>query len=310
MSTHCRRRLVEAVALLMVGVCSHVVGAQDFEKIQIESIKIAEGIYMLKGYGGNIGVSVGDDGVLLIDDEFPQLVDKIKAAVARLSSQPIRIVLNTNWHFDHADGNERLAQAGAVVIAHENSRAHMLVEQRFPELDPGVTIPPYRKAALPIVTFGDSLTVHFNGDEIRAVHLANAHSDGDLVFQFKKGNVLHTGDLFFPNAIPFINFSAGGSVEGMVRAADRILEMTDANTRVIPGHGPVSSRDDVRASRDLLVTVRDRLVQLIEAGKTVDEVVAANPLADLYKGRRSYFPVDKFTRYSYLDLKQSRENPR
>jgi len=307
MSTHCGRRLLELTVLLLVLMCPGIGGAQDFAKIQIETSKIADGIYMLTGSGGNICVSVGDDGVLLIDDEFPQLVDKIKAAVADLSPRPIRIVLNTNWHYDHADGNERLAESGALVIAHENSRAHMLVEQRAPELDPGLTIPPYRKGALPIVTCGDSLTVHFNGDEIRAVHVPNAHSDGDLVFQFKMANVLHTGDLFFPNAIPFINFSGGGSIEGMIRAAERILQMTDANTRVIPGHGPVSGRGDVRAYRELLVIVRDRLSQLIDAGKTVDEVVAANPLADLYKGRRSYFKVESLTRYGYMDLKRGRE---
>jgi len=290
----------------LVLVWSNFGGAQDFAKIEVKTTKIVDGVYMLQGAGGNIGASFGDDGVLLIDDEFPQLVDKIKAAVSGLCSRPIRIILNTNWHFDHADGNERLAESGALIIAHENSRAHMLLEQRFPEMDSGWTIQPYPKAALPVITFRDSLTVYFNNDEIRAVHLPNAHSDGDLVFQFKKANILHTGDLFFSNAIPFINFSGGGSIEGMIRSTDRILNMCDANTRVIPGHGPVSNRDDVRAFRNLLVTVRDRLIQLIEVGKTVDEVVAANPLADLYKGRQSYFKIENLTRYAYLDLKRRR----
>jgi glyoxylase-like metal-dependent hydrolase (beta-lactamase superfamily II) len=245
--------------------------------------------------------------VLLVDDGLPQLVDKVTAAVAALSPRPIRIVLNTNWHFDHADGNERLAASGAVVIAHANSRAHMLLEQRLPEFDSALVIPPYRTRALAVVTSGDSLIIHFNGDEIRAFHVPDAHSDGDLLIQFRNANVLHTGDLFFPNAIPFIHFSGGGTIEGAIRGAERIFELADSSTRVIPGHGPVSRRDDVRAYRDLLVAVRDRLIHLIEAGKTVDEVLAANPLADLYTGRRSYFAIENLTRYGYLDLKRSRE---
>jgi glyoxylase-like metal-dependent hydrolase (beta-lactamase superfamily II) len=290
-----------------------VAGARDFTKVQSQTTKLADGLYVLIWSGtvvGNMGVSVGDDGVLLIDDGFPQLADKVKSAVAELSPRPIRIVLNTNWHFDHADGTEWLAEAGAIVIAPERSRARMLSEQSVPEFS-GQVIPPYRKAALPVVTCGESLSLHFNGDEIRAMHVPNAHSDGDLLFQFVKANVLQTGDLFFPKAIPFIHFTGGGSIEGMIRAADRILELCDANTRIIPGHGPVSNRDDVRAYRELLVTIRDRLMQAIETGKTVDEVVAANPLADLYpKGRRSYFKPEDLTRYGYLDLKRSRESRR
>ncbi len=304
MSTVSGSRFVKIIALVMFTAFCRVVDAQDFDKVQIASIKVADGIYMLKGYGGNVGVSAGDDGVLLIDNQFPQLADKIKAAVAQICRLPIRIVYNTNWHYDHADGNERFAQDGALVVAHENSRAHMLVEQRAPELDSAFKIAPYPKGALPVVTFHDSLTFHFNDDEIQAICLPNAHSDGDLVFRFKNANVIHTGDLFFPNAIPFINFSGGGSIEGMIHASDRILEMTDENTRVIPGHGAISNRDDVRSFRDLLATIRDRLIKLIVSGKTVDEAIASKVLADLYKGRRSYFHIDKLTRYGYLDLKR------
>lgn len=295
------------VALLVAALWCQVVLGQNFDEVQITSIKLTDNIYMLTGLGANIGVSFGNDGVLLIDDEFPQLVGKIKMAVAQLSKQPIRIVFNTNWHFDHADGNALLAEGGAVIVAHMNSRAHMLTEQRMPEFDSILTIQPYPAAALPVITFADSLTVHFNADIIHVVHLPNAHSDGDLLLRFEKANIVHTGDLFWPNAIPFINFSGGGSIEGMIRSTDRILDMCDANTRVIPGHGSVSNRDDVRAFRDLLVTVRDRLDQTIQAGKTVDEAVLAVPLAEIYKGRRSYFPINELTRYGYLDLQRGRE---
>jgi cyclase len=300
-------------SLLLAFLTSSALGAaRDFTKVQCQATRLSDNLSVLIWTGatiGNITVSVGDDGVLLIDSGFPETVDKLKAAVAELSPRPIRVVLNTNQHFDHADGNERLAEAGAIIIAHEQSRARMLSEQRLPEFSATFAIPPYPKAALPVVTCRESLTIHFNGDEIRAISVPNAHSDSDLLYQFVKANVLHTGDLFFPKAIPFIAFSGGGSIGGMIRGADRILEMCDANTRVIPGHGAVSTRDDVRAYRELLVTIRDRLMQAIDAGKTVDEVVAANPLADLYKGRRSYLKAESLIRYGYADLKQSRRAP-
>jgi cyclase len=289
--------------------------ARDFTKAQCQATPLGGGVHVLHWTGanfaiGNMAVLVGDDGVLLVDTGFPELADKLKATVAELSPRPIRIVLNTNQHFDHADGNEWLAGTGAIVIAHERARARMLEDQRLPEFSATVVIPPYPKAALPVVTCGESLTIHFNAEEIRAIHIPNAHSDSDLLYQFVHANVLHTGDLFFPNAIPFIAFSGGGSIEGMIRGADRILELCDEKTQVIPGHGPISNRDGVRAFRDLLVTIRDRLTQAIDAGQTVDEVVAARPLADLYQGRQPFFGEKALTRYGYIDLKRGREDRR
>jgi glyoxylase-like metal-dependent hydrolase (beta-lactamase superfamily II) len=253
--------------------------------------------------------------VLLIDDGIPGLLeranrgpfaDNIKAAVAAITPRPIRIVLNTSWHYDHSDANEGLADSGAVVIAHEGSRARLLMTgQRAPELDPVLVLPSYSGNALPVVTFSDSLAIRFDGEDISAIHVPGAHADGDVLYRFRNANILVTGDLFFPNAIPFINFSGGGTIDGMIRAADRILEIADANTRVVPGHGPVSTRDDVKSFRDLLATIRDRLSAAITSGKTVDETLAANPLADLYPGRRSYFRIESLTRYGYLDVKRA-----
>jgi cyclase len=258
--------------------------AQDLEKVQIETVPVAGNIFLLMGSGGNISVSVGEDGVLLVDDEFPELIGKIKAAVAKLDPGPIRFVLNTNWHYDHANGNELLAKAGAVVIAHENSRKHMLGEQRIPEFDPGLIIPPYPKKALPVITVSNALTLHFNGDEVRMAHVPNAHSDGDLLFRFVKANVVHAGDLFFSNGFPFINISAGGTIEGMIKAAEEILGMCDERTKVIPGHGPLSDREGVRAFKDLLVAGRDRIAALVKKGKNLEETIAAKPVEGLYKG--------------------------
>lgn len=201
--------------------------AQDLSQVPVETVKLAESISMLTGAGGNIGVSVGTDGILLIDSQFPQLADKNKAALAALSAAPVRLLLNTNWHYDHVMGNEWLAQAGAVVIAHENARTEMTKEQAFPEF--GIKFSPYPESALPKIALGDSLTIHFNGELIRATHFAAAHSDADLAFYFLKANVMHTGDLFFPAGFPFIDVSHGGSIDGLIAAGDKLLRMTDAN---------------------------------------------------------------------------------
>ena len=287
-----------ALALLLTGAAA----SQDLSKVEIQTVPVAANVSMLVGAGGNIGVSVGEDGTLLIDDEFPELVDKIRAAAAALRPGPIRFVLNTNWHYDHANGNELLAKAGAVVIAHENSRQHMMVEQTYPDLGPDLKIAPYPPGALPVITVGDTLTVHFNGDEIRMVHVPNAHSDGDLLVRFVRANVLHTGDLFFSNGFPFINISMGGTIDGMIRAADVILGLCDERTKVIPGHGPLSDRAGVQAFKDLLVAGRARVSALIEAGKTLEEVIAAKPAEGLLKGAKSWLSPEMFVRLVYEDL--------
>jgi glyoxylase-like metal-dependent hydrolase (beta-lactamase superfamily II) len=308
---HWKPASVAALAVLVAGSAA----AQDPAKIQIKTTRLSDSIHVLSGQGANITALTGEQGVLLIDDGSPGLVerasrgpfaDNIKAAVATISLRPIRIILNTSWHYDHADANEGLAGAGAVVIAHERSRARLLMtDQRVPELDPALRFPIYDGNALPVVTFADALVIRFNGEEISAIHIPSAHSDGDVMYRLSNANVLVTGDLFFPNAIPFINFSGGGTIDGVIRAADLILEGTDANTRIVPGHGPVSTRADVKAYRDLMSTIRDRFAAVIASGKSVDEAVAANPLADLYAGRRSYFKIENLTRYGYLDVKRA-----
>jgi cyclase len=265
-------------------------GAQDPAKIQIRTAKVSDGILVLSGAGANIGVSVGEDGVLLVDDGVVPAVDKVKAALAALDARPPRIVLNTNWHYDHADGNEAFALQGAVVMAHRLSRSHMLAEQRITELEPALVVPPYRRGALPVVAIDEPSAIHFNGDEIAAIHIPTAHSDGDLAYYFRKTNVLFTGDLFFPAGTLFIHYSGGGTLAGMIRAADRILAITNEQTRIVPGHGPVCGRADVGAARDFLVAIRDRVQALLAKGQSVEQVVAANPLRDLFKGRAEVPP--------------------
>jgi glyoxylase-like metal-dependent hydrolase (beta-lactamase superfamily II) len=274
--------------------------AQDFEKVKIETIKVADGIYMLLGSGGNIGVSAGEDGILLVDTQFSELMEKIKSAIAEISKGPIRIVLNTNWHYDHAYGNEPLGKSGALIMAHENSRMRMTREQHYPDFN--MNYPAFPEAALPVVTFKDSLTLHFNGDEIQVIHIENAHSDADIVIYFRKANVIHTGDLYFTVLYPYIDVAHGGGIDGMIKAAGRIIGMTDENTKIIPGHGPLSNREELTKYRDMLVTLRDRIKSQIKEGKTLEEILASKPTADFDKEPAKAIPPEMFVRIIYNDL--------
>ncbi len=286
--------------ILVSAILSSFSISQDFEKVQIKTLHVADGVYMLVGGGGNIGVSAGEDGILLIDTQFAQLMEKIKEAIAEIGNGPIRIVLNTNWHYDHTYGNEPLGKSGALIIAHENSRRRMTIEQIYPDFD--MKFPAFPEAALPELTFDDSITLHFNGDEIQVTHIPNAHSDADIVIHFRKANVVHTGDLFFSVQYPFIDVSHGGSIDGMIGAAERIIGMIDENTKIIPGHGPLSEKDDLIGFRDMLITIRDRIKGQIEEGKTLEEIIASKPTADFDKAPVSSTSPDMFVRIVYNDL--------
>jgi cyclase len=285
--------------IALLGICLFTFG-QDFEKIQVQTIKITPGVSMLVGGGGNIGVSTGPDGILLIDSQFAQLMGKIKAEIAKIQSGPVRIVCNTNWHYDHVGGNEILAKEGALIIAQENTRTAMASEQSYPEF--GQKMPAYPEAALPVVTFKENLTLYFNGDEIQILHFPNAHSDADLVFYFRKANVIHTGDICFSRVYPFIDVSHGGSVAGVIAATDKVLGIIDAGTKVIPGHGPLTDREGVLAYRDMLTAVRDRVAKLIQEGKTLEQVLAAKPTADFDKSMAPRVPAEMFVKIVYGDL--------
>ena len=297
-----------ALALAAGLLASAPVQAQEdrFAAIEIKTQKVAEGIYMLTGEGGNIGVSVGADGVFMIDDQFAPLSEKIKAAVAALSDQPIRFLINTHWHYDHTGGNELLAGEGVIIVAHHNVRKRMSVDTEIAAF--GSVVPASPKAALPVLTFNDNLTLHLNGDEARVIHYKNSHTDGDSLIHFVNANVIHTGDLWFNGLYPFMDISSGGSVSGAIKTIKAILALADDDTRIIPGHGPLGDKQAMRDYLVMLETVSGRMAKLIAAGKSIDEIIALKPNADYDETwGRDFLKPDMFLRILY-DLQRA-ESP-
>ena len=275
------------------------------DSIPIEVSGLATGLSLIGGPGGNISALAGPDGVVVVDSFVPSRGAELAPIVRKLGVGPITLI-NTHWHFDHSGGNAALAGVGAKILAHETVRARLGSEQYVADFQ--MKIPPSPAAALPVVTFGDSATLFLNGEEIHLAHVAPAHTDGDVFIHYRKANVLQAGDLFFNGFYPNIDSSSGGWIGGMIAAADRILGVVDAKTRIIPGHGPLATRDDLKAARGMLAEVRDKIQPLVEAGKTVDEVVAARPIAGLdARWGKGLFKGSHFTRIVYSGLANHRE---
>jgi cyclase len=268
---------------------------QDFSAVEVKAEKVAEGLYMLTGRGGNIGLSVGKSGAFLIDDQYAPLSDKILAAVKAITPDPVRFVVNTHWHGDHTGGNENMGKAGAFLVAHENVRKRMSSKQFSATFQR--TTPASPEGALPVVTFAEAVTFHWNGEEIRVYHVPPAHTDGDVVVHFVKADVIHMGDLFFAGSnYPFVDVSSGGRVDGVIGAADRVIGAASDKTRIIPGHGPLATKADLVGYRDTVKTLRDRIAKLKAEGKTRDAVIAAKPTADHdAKWGQGFIKPDVFT---------------
>jgi cyclase len=251
--------------------------AQNFDSVQVRTVKVAEGVHMLMGAGGNIGVLSGEDGVIIVDDDYAPLTARVKTALTAISPRPLRFVLNTHWHGDHTGGNENLGNTGVLIVAHDNVRKRMSVDQFNKTFNSTTKASP--KAALPVVTFTEEVTFHVNGDDIRAFHVPPAHTDGDAVVYWQKANVFHMGDTFFNGMYPFIDVSSAGSLDGMIGAADIVLRLANASSKIIPGHGELSDRAGLQAYRDMLVAVRDKMKSAMAGGKTKEQVIAAKPTA-------------------------------
>jgi len=231
---------------------------------------------MLEGMGGNIGVSVGDDGILIVDDQFAPLADKIKAALKGISDKPVRFIINTHYHFDHTGGNADFARSGGSIIAHENVRTRLASGTSMKAL--GKT-PPAPKEALPIITFSERATVYLNGEDIRAIHFPHGHTDGDSVIFFPQSKVVHMGDDFVTYGFPFVDIENGGSVSGMVVGVEKVLSMVPPDTRFIPGHGPVSTGDDVRRFLKMMTDTRAIVAAGVKQGKTAEQMKQEKVLA-------------------------------
>jgi glyoxylase-like metal-dependent hydrolase (beta-lactamase superfamily II) len=241
----------------------------DFTKVQMKATKVAGNVYMLEGAGGNIGVSVGDDGLLIVDDQFAPLADKIRAALKGLADKKLKFILNTHWHGDHTGGNAAFGPE-ATIIAHDNVRKRLATEQKSTVFN--TTTPASPKEALPVITFDQSLSVHFNGEDIRAIHFPHGHTDGDSVIFFSASNVVHLGDDFFAGRFPFVDLESGGSVQGLVKNIGELVNKIPADAKLIPGHGPLSTLDDLKSYHRMLQQTTEIVRGKIAAGKTLDQI--------------------------------------
>lgn len=248
-----------------------VLPGQDFSEVKIEAHQVRGNVYMLIGQGGNIGVLTGKDGAIMVDNQFAPLADKIKAAIAELTDLPVTYVLNTHHHGDHAGGNEEFSKSGGVIIAHENVRKRLSSEQ-FQEFFDRTT-PPKPEGFWPVITFQESIRLHFNGEDIDIIHGAPAHTDGDAVIFFRKANVIHMGDVFVTYGYPFLDADSGGSIDGFIEFLDMVIDLIDDETIVIPGHGALSKKSDVVAFRNRLNDIRYLIVSEMNQGATHEEIV-------------------------------------
>lgn len=279
---------------------------QNFDNVQIKSQKVADGIWMMTGSGGNIGVMAGKDATFIIDDQYAPLSPKIEAAVRELSQQPIKYIINTHWHGDHTGGNENFGSKGTIIIAHDNVRVRMSKEQFVAAFNQRT--PPAPAAALPVVTFSDTLTLHLNDETVRVFHVKNAHTDTDAMIHFVKANVVHTGDVINRGGYPFLDTSTGGTFLGELAAVQDLVAVTNATTQYIPGHGALATRADIEGYFTMLKAVRDRVWAQVQAGKTLDQVKAMKLLSDLDpvygKGNTK---ADGFVELAYSELAKQKK---
>lgn len=275
---------------------------QDFSKVQMKVTKVAGNIYMLEGAGGNIGASVGEDGIVIVDDQYAPLADKIQAALKGITDKPVRFVINTHYHGDHTGGNG-IFQKQAPVIAQDNVRKRLEAGGAAGNLGSvKFEFKPADKDALPIITFDHDVTVHLNGEDIRALHYPHGHTDGDSVIFFPKSNVVHMGDDFVRYGFPFIDLAGGGSVEGMIAALEEIIPKLPADVKVVPGHGAVSNLDDVREYVKMLKDTRAAVEKGVKQGKKLEQLKQEKVLAPWQKWSGDFISADAFIETLYNDL--------
>ncbi len=282
-------------SLLPLAACllaTSTLAQQPIPEVKIEPIN--DHLFMVVGLGGNLALSIGDDATFIVDDQMEPIIPKLRAAIAELTPRPVDFILNTHWHFDHSGGNEAFGAAGALIVAHDNVYARMSTEQVNSLF--GSVRKPSPEVALPVITFDHTTTLHLNGDTIVASHLPAAHTDGDVLVHFVESNVYHLGDTFFTASYPFFDIDSGGSIDGLVRAVERVLGMVDEAAVIIPGHGHMTDKAGLQEYRDMLVTIRDRVAKLVAEGADRDAVMAAKPTADFDArwGQSEFMPVERW----------------
>ncbi len=285
--------------LLLAAAATAFAQQPDFSKVQIKVTKVAGGVYMLQGAGGNIGVSVGDDGIVIVDDQFAPLADRIQAALKGITDKPVRFVINTHWHFDHTGSNGYFAKQG-TIIAQDRVRERLLTGGTIL----GTKVKAAAPAELPIITFNDRLTVHLNGEEIRAIHFPHGHTDGDSVVFFTESNVVHMGDDFVTYGFPFIDLESGGSVRGMIAACEAVIASVRPDAKVIPGHGSLSTVADLKPYVAMLKEASARIEKGIREGKSAEQLKKENVLAgyESWGAPGKFITTDKFVDTLYADL--------
>ena len=260
--------------------CHAQVTAEQLAATEIRSEQLGEGLWVLFGLGGNIGVSIGEQGVLIVDTQFPELVPKYRAAIEALGGDGIDFAIDTHWHYDHADGNQRLGPEGVWIIAHENSREMMARDKQINVVTrPLIPQPAYAPDALPVATFDDDMRLHFNGETIDLMHFGPAHTAGDAAVFFRDHNAVHMGDVFISVGYPFVDADSGGDLDGMIAFLRSVLAELEPGATVIPGHGPVTEYAALERYAEMLTDVRNRIAALIDDGATLEQVIAAAPTA-------------------------------
>ena len=295
------------IAATLIALSSLPAAAQrvDYSKLEIKTTDLGHGVYLLGWQGGDSLILVGDDGVLLVDTSVAPMGGKIKAAIAKVSDKPIKLIINTHAHADHFGANEALAKGGATIVGHANLRERMEKGQYLAAFNQ--TIPPSRPAALPTVTYADAMTIHFDGETVELVHVPGAHTDNDTLVRFKRANVIHaSGTIGGDGGYPFFDMSSGGSLAGTIAAEEKMLSLSDDTTRIVADEGDPASTADLKASRDALVMIKARVQKIIDEGKSEAEAIAAKPTQDLdarWAPRGGFLSGDVITRMAYQSLK-------
>jgi len=273
--------------------------AVDYDSVEFRMTQVAGRVHMLAGAGGNLGVFVADDGVFLVDGQFAPLTERILAEIGRVSHQPVRFLINTHFHGDHTGGNDNFGRAGTIIVAHENVRRTLaqphyieMVQTRWPAFAP---------TALPVITFSNAVSFNQGGERIDVIHAPPSHTDGDSLIYFRGSDVIHMGDIFRTRGQPIFDRNNGGSYEGLIAASDFVLDLIGENTKIVPGHGAVSTRADLLEVRNIMATVRDRIQADIDAGRTVEEIVASDPSAG-FNWRDGRLTVAETVRWIHAEL--------